>query len=677
MSKVPMKRVFLCGLKEDRKQILETLQRAGVVEITAEDYGGDYLKTMDVMPQKVSFDKNAGIAQQALSVLDALEPPEDAGLLASLEDAKPIGLSHYDAEAKKAEQYLEEANQILALNRQIAEDRAGIPKAENRLEALMPWMSFDLPLSYAGTEQTAAFVGSVPPEQGMEAIYAKVQEASEEAGKKEPIAAELRTISSSKEMTCLFALCLKEDASILERALKAVNFAKAPLSDLVPQKEAQVQKDQIAALEQDIAAAEARIKTFAKERENLRFAADYYAMRAEKYGVLNRLPQSESAFFLSGYVPERYAKALQQKITGAHDAVVEITDPKADEDVPVELQNGFFADPMETVVESYSLPGKAEIDPSRIVSLFYYVFFGMMLSDAGYGLMLAGATGFVLLKVKNIKPGMKKMMKLFFYSGISTIVWGILFGSFFGDAVNVIAATFFNRPDIMLKPLWFEPVSQPMRLLVFAFGLGIIHLFTGLGIKLYTLLRQGLVKDAIYDVVFWIMFVGGGIVYLLTMSMVTDMLGLSFTLSPAVGTAAAVIAVLGAVGVVLTGGRESKNWIKRLLKGAYSAYGVTSYLSDVLSYSRLLALGLATGVIAQVFNKMGSMLGATWYGVLIFIVVFLIGHVMNLAINVLGAYVHTNRLQFVEFFGKFYEGGGKKFEPFTEHTKYFKVKEDI
>ena len=172
------------------------------------------------------------------------------------------------------------------------------------------------------------------------------------------------------------------------------------------------------------------------------------------------------------------------------------------------------------------------------------------------------------------------------------------------------------------------------------------------------------------------MFVGGGIVYLLTMPMITGMLSLGFTFGPTVATVSGAMAIAGCIGVVLTGGRESRNWFKRILKGAYSAYGVSSYLSDVLSYSRLLALGLASGVISTVFNKMGSMLGATWYGVLLFIAVFLVGHAMNLAINVLGSYVHTNRLQFVEFYGKFYDGGGRKFTPFRENTKYYKVKED-
>ena len=332
---------------------------------------------------------------------------------------------------------------------------------------------------------------------------------------------------------------------------------------------------------------------------------------------------------------------------------------------------------MEGVIESYSVPSKGEIDPSMIVALFYYVQFGLMLSDAAYGLIMVAGTAYCLAKFKNMEAGMKKFMKMFMYCGISTTFWGFMFGSFFGDAVNVIATTFFNRPDIRLAPLWFEPVSLPMKLLVFAFGLGILHLFIGLGIKFYSCVKNGSLADGIYDAIFWYMLVGGGIVYLLTMPMFTEMLGLTFTLPAVAGTVAAYAAAIGFVGIVLTSGRESKNWVKRILKGLYGAYGVSSYLSDILSYSRLLALGLATSVISTVFNKMGSMMGASIPGAIIFILVFVIGHSLNLAINALGAYVHTNRLQYVEFFGKFYEGGGRKFEPFAVHTKYYKIKEDI
>ena len=189
--------------------------------------------------------------------------------------------------------------------------------------------------------------------------------------------------------------------------------------------------------------------------------------------------------------------------------------------------------------------------------------------------------------------------------------------------------------------------------------------------------KDGKILDGIYDVIFWYLLVGGAVVYLLTMPMFTQMLGLSFTISAEAGKVSGVIAIAAAIGIILTSGRESKSWFKRILKGLYGVYGVTSYLSDILSYSRLLALGLATSVISSVFNKMGSMLGDGVFGVIVFILVFVVGHSLNLAINALGAYVHTNRLTFVEFFGKFYEGGGRKFAPFTEETSYFTVKEEI
>ncbi|MDO4487705.1 MAG: V-type ATP synthase subunit I [Eubacteriales bacterium] len=675
MSKVPMKRIFIAGLKRERKLVLEALQRAGVVQIATENIKDDDLCTLNCISDKVTFDRDSNLAEQALEILSKYAPDESAGLLASLEGAKEIDLGEYEERIKNVEEPMKAAETILSLSKEIAENKAAIPRLENRLSALTPWMNLDIPLNFTGTEKTQVFIGSLKNEVDPDEIYKVLGEDLEEVRDENKVVIDVTVISKSKEMTCIMVTCLKSDAYLVENALKKVDFARAGLAGEIPAVEAEKTKAEIKACEQTIEDCIAKIKAYAPNRNDIKFAADYYQMRSAKYDVLSRLPQSENAFFIDGYVPTKYAEELKEKLTRRYKVEVELTDPGEDEDVPVMLQNNPFSDPMESVVESYSLPGKGEIDPSFIISLFYYIFFGLMLSDAGYGLLIVLGTGFALLKVKNMKPGMKKFLKLFFFSGISTTFWGFMFGSFFGDAVNVIATAFFNRPDIALRPIWFEPVSEPMRMLVFAFALGIVHLFTGLFIKGYMCLRDKDIKGFIYDVLFWAMFVGGGIVFLLTMEMITDMLGLSFRFGPTVAKAAAIAAGVGAVGIVLTGGRESKNIVKRLLKGAYSAYGVTSWLSDVLSYSRLLALGLATGVIAQVFNKMGSMLGATWYGILIFIVVFLIGHVLNLGINILGAYVHTNRLQFVEFFGKFYEGGGKEYQPFTEKTKYYNVTE--
>ena len=671
MAVVPMKKVLICGLKKDRKGTLELLQRQGVLEISNVLQEDEMFQKMDVTSSKTVFERNAIIADQAVGILDKYAP-EDKGMLSSFAGREILTVEEYEANAVQHDEIMKKAYHLQELAKQIGESSAMIPKLEQQLEALAPWKSFDLPLDFKGTKKSVVFIGSLMEEISLEQIREQLGALAPQA---ETI--DLNIVSASKEQTCLFIVCSKGDAEAVEDALKKLNFVKPPLSSLVPAKRQQQLEEELSKVKAEIAGAEKAIADMAPDRDSIKFVLDYYTMRAEKYGVLNGLVQSRRVFLITGYVSEEAAPELEKLLQEKYEVVVEYSDPDERDDVPVILRNNKFAEPVEGVVESYSLPGKGEIDPSMVVATFYYVLFGLMLSDAAYGLIMIAGTAYCLTKFKNMETGMKKFMKMFMYCGISTAFWGFMFGSFFGDSVNVIATTFFGRPDIRLAPIWFEPVSLPMKMLVFAFLLGIIHLFTGLGIKFYTCVKSGSLKDAIYDAVFWYMLVGGGIVYLLTMSMFTDMLGLSFTLPAAAGTVAAVLAVIGLIGIVLTSGRESRNWFKRILKGLYGAYGVTSYLSDILSYSRLLALGLATSVISTVFNKMGSMVGNSIPGAIVFILVFLIGHSLNLAINALGAYVHTNRLQFVEFFGKFYEGGGRKFEPFAIHTKYYKVKEDI
>lgn len=671
MAVVPMKKVLICGLKKDRKGTLELLQRQGVLEISNVLQEDDMFQKMDVTSSKTVFERNAILAEQAVVILDKYAP-EDKGMLSSFAGRDLLSVEEYEANAVLHDEVMKKAYRIQELAKQIGENSAVIPKLEQQLEALEPWKSFDLPLDFKGTKKSVVFIGAIQEEIALEDLISRLGEL---APKAETI--DVNIVSASKEQTCFFIVCSKSDGEAVEDALKKLNFVKPPLSSLVPAKREQQLQEELSKVKAEIEKAEKAIADMASDRESIKFVMDYYTMRAEKYGVLNGLVQSKRVFLITGYVSVTAAPKLEKLLQDKYEVVVEFSEPEEKDDVPVLLHNNKFAEPVEGVIESYSLPGQGEIDPSMIVATFYYVLFGLMLSDAAYGLIMIAGTAYCLTKFKNMETGMKKFMKMFMFCGISTAFWGFMFGSFFGDAVNVIATTFFNRPDIRLGPIWFEPVSLPMKMLVFAFLLGIIHLFTGLGVKFYCCVKNGRLIDGIYDAVFWYMLVGGGIIYLLTMSMFTDMLGLSFTLPAAAGTVASVLAVIGLIGIVLTSGRESKAWFKRILKGLYGAYGVTSYLSDILSYSRLLALGLATSVISTVFNKMGSMVGNSIPGVIIFILVFLIGHSLNLAINALGAYVHTNRLQFVEFFGKFYEGGGRKFEPFAIHTKYYKVKEDI
>ena len=670
MAVMPMQRIGIYALKSRRKPILELIQRRGVVEIHAEKAEDAVFRQTDTAPAKARFENNTSTLQAALEALDKLEP-EKKSLLAPLEGRTPIPLSRYEETAGAAGKTLRAASRVNALWKKCADDRAEILRLEAQIRMLEPWSRLDVSMRTTGTASTAAFIGSFPAEYTEEALKAEIARGAPEI---DGVAVEV--LSAGTQQTCAFLLCHASNGAKLEAFLRSIGFTyPADRSKKPPQARMQDLNARIEKLRAEIDGAEAEIRTYAALRGAMQYTIDYFSMRIEKYDVLGRLWQSPHVFVITGYIPAESAPALEKELTEKFEAYVELETPAEDEDVPVKLKNNAFAAPVEGVLESYSMPGRKEIDPSTLMAVFYYFLFGMMLSDAGYGLLMVIGCGIALAKFKNMEESLRKFLKMFLYCGISTVFWGAMFGSFFGDAVTVIGKTFFNV-DIAIPALWFTPLNEPMRLLLFSFLIGVIHLFAGLGAQFYQLARQGLWKDAIFDVVVWYMLVGGGILYLLSMQMFADMVSLGFTLPAAVGTAGAIAAGIGAVGIVLTAGRESRSPFKRLLKGLYGLYGVSSYLSDILSYSRLLALGLATGVIASVFNQMGAMLGNSPAGVAVFVFAFLVGHTLNLGINVLGAYVHTNRLQFVEFFGKFFEGGSRKFNPFSAKTKYFKITEE-
>ena len=670
MAVMPMQRIGIYALKSRRKPILELIQRRGVVEIHAEKAEDAVFRQTDTAPAKARFENNTSTLQAALEALDKLEP-EKKSLLAPLEGRTPIPLSRYEETASAAGKTLRAASRVNALWKKCADDRAEILRLEAQIRMLEPWSRLDISMRTTGTASTAAFIGSFPAEYTEDALKAEIARGAPEI---DGVAVEV--LSAGTQQTCAFLLCHASNGAKLEAFLRSIGFTyPADRSKKPPQARMQDLNARIEKLRAEIDGAEAEIRTYAALRGAMQYTIDYFSMRIEKYDVLGRLWQSPHVFVITGYIPAESAPALEKELTEKFEAYVELETPAEDEDVPVKLKNNAFAAPVEGVLESYSMPGRKEIDPSTLMAVFYYFLFGMMLSDAGYGLLMVIGCGIALAKFKNMEESLRKFLKMFLYCGISTVFWGAMFGSFFGDAVTVIGKTFFNA-DIAIPALWFTPLNEPMRLLLFSFLIGVIHLFAGLGAQFYQLARQGLWKDAVFDVVFWYMLVGGGILYLLSMQMFADMVSLGFTLPAAVGTAGAIAAGIGAVGIVLTAGRESRSPFKRLLKGLYGLYGVSSYLSDILSYSRLLALGLATGVIASVFNQMGAMLGNSPAGVAVFVFAFLVGHTLNLGINVLGAYVHTNRLQFVEFFGKFFEGGSRKFNPFSAKTKYFKITEE-
>ena len=675
MAIVEMQKLSVCAGKKNRKAILELLQSLGCMQVTTETIDDGDLQKLDTQGQRASFEKSAQMFDQALEILDIYAPEKKGFALFAGKDE--IKRSHLHEVVHSQQKHVKKVNKLLKANREIADCRGNILKDETQIASLQPWMALDIPMNSKGTKTTGVLIGTMPGVWTDAQLFAAA--AKDLSG---DAALDAHVLFSGNDSSNVAVVCLRKDLEQVESALRSEGFAKPSVSVKKTPAEAE------AALKEDIEKQEKRIEelkekivSFSPDREDFRVSADYYRTRAEKYRLLGTLPQSESAFFLEGWVPKNKADSISGLLSEKYNAVVEIEEPAEGEMPPTLLHNNKFSESVEGVLESYGLPQKGHVDPTFIMSFFYVIFFGMMFADGGYGLIMIVGCGLVLLlKHKDLEEGLRKMIKLFFLCGISTLFWGLMYGSFFGDLIDTAAKIFFgySGSEPIVKALWFEPLNNPMRLLIYCMLFGLIHLYFGLGIKGWEYLRDGDVVGFVSDILSWYLFLTGLVLILLPTELFGSIAGDSFDFSPVakLGTLAKAITIIGLLLILFMQERQTKNWVLRILLGAYDIYGVTGWLSDILSYSRLLALGLASGVIANVVNMMAGMFGGGPLGVIIFILICLVGHLLNFAINVLGAYVHTNRLQFVEFFGKFYEGGGEPFTPFKTENKYIHIKEE-
>lgn len=670
MAIVQMQRINICALKKNRKAILERLQELGAMEIDIQLEDDNLGEKQDVASSRALFERRAQTADQALAILNTYVP-EKKGMLDSLAGKPLVEKELFEKAAENQDQYMATASRIVTLDKQIAESKAAVLKVQNQVEALAPWLSLTVPVSYTGTQKTAVLIGTMPNPQDQQSILNLLAGAVPDVE-----AVDVELISTDKDFTYLAVICMKQDAGKVEEVLRTGGFSK-PSSPVqkIPEEYKKDLEAEIAKAQEQAKQLESELAECAVSRQDLELISDYYRTRAEKYRILGEIPQTASTFAISGYVPAAKADAIVKELSEHYGAAAETEGIKEEEEPPVLLHNNRFSESVEGVLASFGLPAKGEIDPTFFTSIFYVFLFGLMLSDAAYGLIVSLACGIVLLKFPRMETNLRKSVQLFFWCGLSTLFWGVLFGGYFGDALDVISETFFGH-KISIPALWFVPLNEPMRMLLYSMLFGVIHLFTGLALKGYMYIRDHKYMDFVCDVIFWYMLLLGLIGLLIPSSMFAGIAGKQIVFPAALNAAAKWSAILGAVGIVLFSGRSSKNPALRIALGAYDLYNITGWLSDVLSYSRLLALGLATGVIASVVNQMGSMGGKSIGGVILFIIVFVIGHVFNMAINLLGAYVHTCRLQYVEFFGKFYEGGGKPFEPFKLKTKYVDLKEE-
>ena len=360
---------------------------------------------------------------------------------------------------------------------------------------------------------------------------------------------------------------------------------------------------------------------------------------------------------MTGWVPERNVPRLEKKLD-KYTCFCELADPDEGDDVPIELYNGPFGDAYSMIVSMYGYPKYGSVDPSFITGIFFALMLGMIFSDAGYGLLflLAAIVGIVRMKPEG---GTKRLFIIVGTCGISCIICGVLFGGYFGDLPTQIAQNVFNSHALDNLALVCNPVSEPMTFIVIALVVGVIHLLTGLAMQMIQFFKKGDWKAAVFDVGSWFFIYIG--------------LAVAFLVNQIAGF---IILGIGLLMLITMRGREKKNIFARIFNGIAGLYDMVNFATDVLSYSRIFALALSGAVIASVVNTLATMGGGgSVLSVIMMIIIIPFGHLLNIAVSAIGAFVHTLRLQFLEFYGKFFDEGGRGFDPAMPDLKYVSVKD--
>ncbi|MBE6759339.1 MAG: V-type ATP synthase subunit I [Ruminococcaceae bacterium] len=670
MAKLKMQKLRIIAMRSERKQVLEQLQRSGLVEI---EYTPDdpTLLHDDTSAQCTQLEDFIKDINGALAVLEEAAP-EKKPFLAGWRPRPVISAEEYADVLSGCGEGLSLCADIERLRRELEEIRSERVRAQTRLDALSPWKDLTVPMNFRGTSSTTAFIGTVQSVYTSESLALRLAQLCPEVD-----GVHSQVLCTMGDSTCVMVLCMKADTEDIEGALRSVGYARPSESadDLPRNVMAQLESEQSGrdSREEEVRQA---IVDLADRRGELQYLADACTVRLEKYQNIQRLGCGENCFIIEGWTPERDYGQVESEMA-QFGAYCERIETGAKDNPPVALKNNAFTEGGEPVLEMYSMPSKGDIDPTPIMSVWYYFLFGILLGDAAYGAIMVIACAFVLFKFKP-EARQRKNMKLFMFSGFSAVIWGIIFGSYFGNLPNVIGEVFFGMEGAIdnygvVRPLWFDPIAEPMNMMIFSIALGGIHLFCGLILGIYVNFKNGDYVSGLCGPGAWLLLLVSGIGWALV-TMMGD--SLPFTVPPVVSNILLILVGVAVVTILLMAGRPTKSPFKRLLKGAYELYGATSYLSDFMSYSRLLALGLATGVISQVFNTIGTMFGGGVFGAIMLVIVGIIGHALNIGISLIGCYVHDCRLQYVEFFGKFYEGGGRAFTPLTANTKYFRFKED-
>ena len=637
-----MKKLRICGVSEEQTQLIRQLQLLGSVEIGAPCALTD---TQGVQVFCAGDGKSADAllrtSARLTSALETLKHYETkkGGLFAARPE-KTIGELFSDEAYAAA---LDTAQAVL--DAQDARSRLAAEKSRLTAvrESFVPWQQLPLPLETLGTQHTRILLGTVPAQTDLEALRARVFEAADEV--------QLEQISADQQSLYLLVFVHKCAAEAVGAALREAGFALTTFDGVQGTAAENIRRtdEAIAACEQQDAEKLAELTALAAQKPALQLAFDRCTQEIAKAQAADRLVHSEKTFCLGGWVPCEDVGKLEALLSGFCCAW-ELTDPAPEEypDVPVKLKNNKLTWPLNMVTEMYSLPAYDGVDPNPLMAPFFILFYGIMMADMGYGLLMILAS-IIITKKSRPKGTSGQMFGLMFSCGISTFLMGALTGGFFGDFLPQLVGII--DPDTTFKalPSLFTPLDDTITILIGAMALGFVQIVTGMAISFVEKIKKGQIMDAIWEeLTWWIVFAG----------IACMALGVTN-----------IVLYVGLAMVVVGSGWSAKGFgkVTAIFGSVYNH--VTGYFGDILSYSRLMTLMLAGSVIASVFNTLGAIPG----NVVIFLIISALGNGLNFALNLLSCYVHDLRLQCLEYFGKFYQDGGKPFEPLAINTKYVDI----
>ena len=665
MSIVKMNKISIIGLESDRENILKRLMEMGAVEIenidekVKDEQWENLLENHDKDSEIPALESNINLFNSAIEILSKYDDAKKG----MFDSKRQISVEEYNSIIKNNEEIKENVKELIKLSEKINALKTEENKLKNLINSLEPWETLSIPVEINSTKKTKINIGVIPVQVELEQLKNELNESDNEVI--------IDVINSDRDQNYIVAIFHTSCEEEVTKILKQFAFSNTAFKNLkgTAKENIDASNNRILEIERQREELEEDSAKFLPKKNDIEVLYDHYVMELDRKKAIDNILKTDKSFYIEGWIPDKASINVSKYLKNEYECYVKIEEPLEEEEYRILLENNILGQAVEPVTEMYSLPDKKEIDPNIVMAPFFILFFGLMFSDAAYGLIMIAISATILIKFKP-QDFMNKFTKLILYCGIATTFWGVLFGGWFGNIYALFVPE--NQVENITEQfsLWFNPGKDPERLLKYSLLFGVIHVFTGIAIKGINLFRQKKYIDIVFDVVFWYILFTGFIFVLLPFVPTME----AYNLDGFVNVGKYMF-FIGIILIVLTNGRQQKNPFAKLAIGVVGLYDIIGFLGDILSYSRLLALGLATSVIASIINQMGTMMEMPIvFKIIVFAIIFVLGHAFNFAINALGAYVHSSRLQYIEFFQKFYKGGGKPFKPLKSNTKYISIK---